>query len=216
MVKKDKNKKAKNGDVKKFPVDTALEQEKKNLSSKRTAYTVYTVFCFLIVFATAGGAGYLMANNVAGIAQRRFIHTSAYTTLDATIKASIDTSYANNYLYAAFWYIIVIYAIAMVVVLALTGKNRIYHLVGFGFASAGATFLTYFLSIKNLAGFSYYAKIFNPLLYYVIIVAACAPIAVGIFILVLKILRYKHLVKVGKIIEDDDTYMPYEPINANQ
>ena len=79
-----------------------------------------------------------------------------------------------------------------------------------------ATFLTYYLSIKTYAGFSAYAGIFNPLLYYVIVVAACAPIALGIFILVIKILRYKHLVKKGKIIEDDDAYIPYEPISAEQ
>jgi len=48
------------------------------------------------------------------------------------------------------------------------------------------------------------------------VVAACAPIALGILILVIKILRYKHLVKKGKIIEDDDAYIPYEPISAEQ
>ena len=49
MGKKDNKKKVKKANVKEFPVDSALEQEKKNLNSKRTAYAIYTVFCFIIV-----------------------------------------------------------------------------------------------------------------------------------------------------------------------
>jgi len=216
MGKKDNKKKVKNADVKEFPVDSALEKEKKNLNAKRTAYAFYTALCFIIVFAAAAAAGYFMANNVAALSQRRLMKTESYQALDAVAKAAIDTSLAYNILFSKWYYIVILYAAAMLIVLALTGKNRIYHLVGFGFASAAATFLTYYLSIKNYAGFSAYFKIFSPLLYTVIVVAACAPIALGIFILVIKILRYKHLVKKGKIIEDDDAYMPYEPINANQ
>ena len=59
MGKKDNKKKVKKANVKEFPVDSALEQEKKNLNSKRTAYAIYTVFCFIIVFAAAAAAGYL-------------------------------------------------------------------------------------------------------------------------------------------------------------
>ena len=216
MGKKDNKKKVKKANVKEFPVDSALEQEKKNLNSKRTAYAIYTVFCFVIVFAAAAAAGYFMANNVAALAQRRFMKTESYKMLDIAAKAAIDTSLAYNVLFSKWYYIVALYGAAMLIVLALTGKNRIYHLVGFGFASSAATFLTYYLSIKTYAGFSSYAGIFNPLLYYVIVVAACAPIALGIFILVIKILRYKHLVKKGKIIEGDDAYIPYEPISAEQ
>ena len=62
MGKNDNKKKVKKANVKEFPVDSALEQEKKNLNSKRTAYAIYTVFCFVIVFAAAAAAGYFMAN----------------------------------------------------------------------------------------------------------------------------------------------------------
>ena len=57
MGKNDNKKKVKKANVKEFPVDSALEQEKKNLNSKRTAYAIYTVFCFVIVFAAAAAAG---------------------------------------------------------------------------------------------------------------------------------------------------------------
>lgn len=211
MGKKDNKKNFKNGNVGEFSVDSALETEKKNLNSKRVAYAFYTAFCFILVFAAAAACGYFMANNVAALSQRRLLRSEAYKELAAGISATIDTSLAHNVLYSAWWHILVIYCAGILLVLALTGKNRIYHLVGFGFASAAATFLTYYLLIKDYAGFSYYFKIFSPLLYTVIVVAACAPIALGIFILVVKILRYKHLVNKGKIIEDD--YMPYEPIS---
>ena len=56
MGKNDNKKKVKKANVKAFPVDSALEQEKKNLNSKRTAYAIYTVFCFVIVFAAAAAA----------------------------------------------------------------------------------------------------------------------------------------------------------------
>lgn len=163
------------------------------------------------MFAAAAAAGYFMANNVAALAQRRFMKTESYKMLDVAAKAAIDTSLAYNVLFSKWYYIVVLYGAAMLIVLALTGKNRIYHLVGFGFASSAATFLTYYLSIKTYAGFSSYAGIFNPLLYYVIVVAACAPIALGIFILVIKILHYKHLVKRERLSRMTTPISPTNP-----
>ena len=106
MGKKDNKKKVKKANVKEFPVDSALEQEKKNLNSKRTAYTIYTVFCFVIVFAAAAAAGYFMANNVAALAQRRFMKTESYKMLDIAAKAAIDTSLAYNVLFSKWYYIV--------------------------------------------------------------------------------------------------------------
>ena len=103
MGKQDNKKKVKKANVKEFPVDNALEQEKKNLNSKRTAYAIYTVFCFVIVFAAAAAAGYFMANNVVALAQRRFMKTESYKMLDVAAKAAIDTSLAYNVLFSK-WY----------------------------------------------------------------------------------------------------------------
>ena len=68
--------------------------------------------------------------------------TESYKMLDVAAKAAIDTSLAYNVLFSKWYYIVILYGAAMLIVLALPGKNRIYHLVGFGFASSAATFLT--------------------------------------------------------------------------
>lgn len=81
------------------------------------------MFCFVIVFAAAAAAGYFMANNVAALAQRRFMKTESYKMLDIAAKAAIDTSLAYNVLFSKWYYIVALYGAAMLIVLALTGKT---------------------------------------------------------------------------------------------
>ena len=213
MEKKITSPKVKKGAVREFSVgDASLRKEKKKLNSKRILYGFYTAVCFILVFAIAGAVGYLLANGITAESQRIFMNRAAYKNNAASITA--DFSASQNFLYAQWWYMPILYAAAVILVLALTGKNRIYHLVGFGFASAGALFLTFYLSLRSLTGLGYYYSIFREIFYPVMRVLACAPIFIGILVLAAKMLRYKHLVKKGVIIEDEG-YLPSQQAGDN-
>ena len=161
MGKKITSPKVKKGAVREFSVgDASLRKEKKKLNSKRILYGFYTAVCFILVFAIAGAVGYLLANGITAESQRIFMNRAAYKNNAASITA--DFSASQNFLYAQWWYMPILYAAAVILVLALTGKNRIYHLVGFGFASAGALFLTFYLSLRSVLGTQLWSAMLIP------------------------------------------------------